>query len=108
MGQQDEPPERFLWRGRSYLVQEVLTSWRERQPWWTQQAVEAVHGAQPCSESQHAVAVDRLTVLADGSERQVWRVRASSGRLAVVGVYDLAMIPGASARGEWRLLQIRD
>lgn len=88
-------PERFLWRGRLYRVREVLSCWRERQPWWTQEAAAAVQGGDESPRTQ----IDRLAVLADGSERQIWRVRASAGRLAVMGTYDLAHQSSAPESG---------
>ena len=27
-------PDAFLWRGRLYIVREVLDHWKERRPWW--------------------------------------------------------------------------
>ena len=30
-----DAPAQFLWRGRLYLVREVLGYWRERQAWWS-------------------------------------------------------------------------
>lgn len=29
-----EAPAAFLWRGRLYVVRQVLDHWRERRPWW--------------------------------------------------------------------------
>jgi hypothetical protein len=110
-------------------VREVLSCWQERQPWWTQQAAAAVQGreARPDTDDRpgaedgnsgdgpddgsprtgRLVAADRLTVLADGSERRVWRVRASAGRLAVMGTYDLACA-GGGQQPRWWLLHVND
>ncbi|MBT0771069.1 hypothetical protein KIH74_19170 [Kineosporia sp. J2-2] len=34
----------FLWRGRLYVVREVLGHWRERRDWWSTAAARALHG----------------------------------------------------------------
>jgi hypothetical protein len=68
-------PVAFLWRDRLYVVRRVLDRWRERDAWW-----------------RH---LDRLDDLA---ERQVWRVEAGRGRLAGVGVFDLAEQVGVGQR----------
>lgn len=58
-------PEQFLWRGRLYLVREVLTCWTATGAWWRD----------------------------PDTEQQWWRVEADSGRLAALsggrGTYDL-------------------
>jgi hypothetical protein len=87
---QDPPPTAFLWRGRLYVVREVIGHWRERRAWWR----EALN---PDEE----VAAHGLDCL----EHEVWRVEASPGRLAGTGVYDLGK--DGSARG-WRLLRVAD
>jgi hypothetical protein len=80
-------PDAFVWRGRLYVVRGVLDRWQERRPWW-----------RDVSEGGD--------VLTDARERRVWRVEASAGRLAGVGVYDL----GADGIGPrcWRLLRVAD
>ncbi len=60
-------PVAFLWRQRLYVVRRVLDCWRERDAWWERQ--------------QRA---------ADTREQRIWRVEAGRGRLAGLGVYDLA------------------
>ena len=30
----EDVPVAFTWRGRSYVVREVLDHWRERRAWW--------------------------------------------------------------------------
>jgi hypothetical protein len=65
-------PDAFVWRGRLYVVRTVLDRWQERRPWW-----------------RDAREREGSDVLTDARERQVWRVEASPGRLAGVGVYDL-------------------
>jgi hypothetical protein len=71
---QDPPPTAFLWRGRLYIVREVIGHWRERRAWWRE-----------ALDPDEEVAAHGLDCL----EHEVWRVEASSGRLAGTGVYDL-------------------
>ena len=83
-------PDAFVWRGRLYVVRAVLDHWQERRAWWR----DAREGAD---------------VLTDARERQVWRVEASAGRLAGVGVYDLGATPdGVEGDQSWRLLRVAD
>lgn len=39
-----DAPMAFLWRGRLYVVREVLGHWRERRDWWSTAAARALHG----------------------------------------------------------------
>ncbi|HUR50947.1 MAG TPA: DUF6504 family protein [Mycobacteriales bacterium] len=68
-------PEQFLWRGRLYLVREVLARWTASGTWW---------------KADSAPADD--TGVGE-REQQWWRVEADSGRLAALsggrGTYDL-------------------
>src|SRR5262249_32777512 len=63
-------PEQFLWRGRLYVVREVLARWTTSGSWWRGTVQEV-----------------------DDREKQWWRVEADSGRLAAMsagrGTYDL-------------------
>lgn len=101
-------PTAFLWRGRHYVVREVLAHWYERRAWWTEDAARAVHGdAGPGQHGGHQGASD------PGADREVWRVEASAGRQLGTGVYDLCRSadgPGAGAdgAGPWRLLRVTD
>ncbi len=83
-------PSAFLWRGRLYVVREVIGHWRERRAWWRE--------ALDPDEDPAAHGLDCL-------EQEVWRVEASPGRLAGTGVYDLGM--DGPERG-WRLLRVAD
>lgn len=87
---QDRSPSAFLWRGRLYIVRNVIGHWRERRAWWRE--------ALDPDEEAAAHGLDSL-------EHEVWRVEASPGRLAGTGVYDLGM--GGLARS-WRLLRVAD
>ena len=80
-------PDAFVWRGRLYVVRAVLDHWQERRTWWR----DVREGSD---------------VLADARERRVWRVEASPGRLAGVGVYDIGAEGFEPSR--WRLLRIAD
>ncbi len=87
----DDVPEQFLWRGRLYLVREVLARWTEAGGWWRADPATAVPGA-----------------LEDG-EQEWWRVEAASGRLAALsagpGVYDLCF---TWSTGVWTLTRVQD
>lgn len=105
-------PDAFLWRGRLYVVRQVLDHWKERRPWWRdaldeRRAPAAV--ATVGSGTDGGAAGVGTDVLGDARERQVWRVEASAGRMAGTGVYDLGVDPGIGARmPQWRLLRVAD
>jgi hypothetical protein len=97
---QSPAPSAFLWRGRLYVVREVIGHWRERRAWWRE-----------ALDPDEAVAARGL----DSLEQEVWRVEASAGRLAGTGVYDLGMNDfGTKDFGtneparSWRLLRVAD
>ncbi|HUR13177.1 MAG TPA: DUF6504 family protein [Mycobacteriales bacterium] len=83
--EQGPVPEQFLWRGRLYVVREVLARWTASGSWWK-------------------AAEDQL----DDREQQWWRVTADSGRLAALsagpGTYDLCF----SWRTGWSLRRVLD
>jgi hypothetical protein len=94
----DQTPSAFLWRGRLYVVRDVIGHWRERRAWW--------RGVLDPDEDDDDTG--RGMSAANGSdclEQEVWRVEASPGRLAGTGVYDLGM--NGPVRG-WRLLRVAD
>jgi hypothetical protein len=78
-------PEQFLWRGRLYVVREVLARWTAAGAWWQGAPKEL-----------------------DDREQQWWRVEADSGRLAALsggrGTYDLCF----SWRTGWTLKRVLD
>jgi hypothetical protein len=82
-------PEQFLWRGRLYLVREVLARWTASGTWW--RAPQEVDAA-----------------ALDDKEQQWWRVEADSGRLAALsggrGTYDLCFC----WRTGWSLKRVLD
>jgi hypothetical protein len=84
-------PDAFIWRGRLYVVHEVLDHWQERRAWWR----DALDGTD----------VDDVGGRTVDDERQVWRVAASPGRMASSGTYDLGS-DGAPDR--WLLLRAHD
>src|SRR4051794_41774952 len=43
-GEDTDTPAAFLWRGRLYVVRDVLGHWRERRSWWSSRAARLVHG----------------------------------------------------------------
>jgi hypothetical protein len=131
------PPAQFLWRGRLYLVRDVLAHWVELGTWWS------VRGGRPPRRpgDRHAGGPNASVLYADTDadgtgiersidtttaprsvaadvgavEREVWRVEAAAGRSAVVGVYDLvrdvaAVDPrgGPSRPDRWRLARALD
>ncbi len=91
----DPTPSAFLWRGRLYIVRDVIGHWRERRAWWRE-----------ALDPDEEVAARGLDCL----EQQVWRVEASPGRLAGSGVYDLGMhdLGTAGPARRWRLLRVAD
>jgi hypothetical protein len=122
MGEVPDAPVQFVWRGRLYVVREVLSRWRERSAWWEHAAVAAVHGDEPVGRAGGTATAVRPVLEIGDLEREVFRVEASVGRAGVVGVYDLArpVPPGTAAVSEgaatpspdgsddWRLLRVSD
>ena len=118
------PPVQFLWRGRLYLVRDVLAHWVELGTWWSvrggrapRRRAEPPSGATSASPSDGGTDTPARSVAADvgAVEREVWRVEAASGRSAVVGVYDLvrdvaATDPrdGPPRPDRWRLARALD
>jgi hypothetical protein len=113
-------PAQFLWRGRLYLVRDVLAHWVELGAWWSLPRRAGVparvtgpgYGDGPDGADEplpRSVAVDVGAV-----EREVWRVEAAPGRSSSPGVYDLVRdvparsgaAPGAASR--WRLARTLD
>jgi hypothetical protein len=116
-------PSAFLWRGRVYVVRDVLGHWCERRSWWSSPAARRVHG-EGVPAVDGALALDdpapgpagapvRVADLAQ--ECEVWRVSASPGRAYPSGVYDLCRepagepTPSRASPGEvWRLVRVAD
>ncbi|RKS74096.1 hypothetical protein CLV35_2596 [Motilibacter peucedani] len=114
-----QQPQQFLWRGRLYVVRDVLAHWVETGAWWRAPSAQVVHGLSdaepvpsgvPSSGSSGVPAGGRAAAVlpravADDGERQVWRVEASAGRAQGTGVFDLSHDPAA---GAWRLTRALD
>ena len=118
--EESSAPAAFLWRGRLYVVREVLAHWRERRSWWSSPAARMVHGEGGGPEDLSGdPSVDltgsRVRVAEIAEELLVWRVSASPGRSFPGGVYDLCKEPGDAPRasrgssdGLWRLVRVAD
>lgn len=104
-------PEAFIWRGRLYVVRDVLAQWRERRAWWRDVAVDATPGADPADVGRESVGrggtAAPTTLIAAAQEQQVWRVEASRGWSFAPGVYDLARAESASGE-QWSLVRVAD
>lgn len=127
----DDEPAQFLWRGRLYVVREVLARWTEAGSWWRSAAVSALSTGE-ASGPGSAVPGELSTVPVpsspkwaqrawgepapdigaatgpagiDDGEREWWRVEASPGSAAGSGVYDLCFDWGS---GAWSLARVLD
>ena len=97
-------PAQFLWRGRLYVVREVLARWTEAGGWWQGDAVRAVTSGDALEqEGVPSAAVTAAGV--DDRERDWWRVEAGAGRCAGTGVYDLCF---DWSGGGWSLARVLD
>jgi Domain of unknown function (DUF6504) len=92
-------PEAFIWRGRLYVVRDVLAHWRERRAWW--------RDALDADEEQVRPGE---TLVAAASEQHIWRVEASPGWSFAPGVYDLAHDESAhdGPDDRWSLVRVAD
>ena len=130
---QDDVPAQFLWRGRLYVVREVLARWTESGGWWRTPAVQALSAGDALSA---AAVPDPLAPFAtqplplsptwgqrawgepapevgavvspgsiDDGEQDWFRVEAGAGRAAGTGVYDLCF---DTATGGWSLARVLD
>ena len=98
----DDAPAEFLWRGRLYVVREVLTHWMESGAWWRSAASPAPSPPGAVAASIADITSGDITI---DEELEVWRVEASAGRLHGTGVFDLGF---TWSRGSWTLLQVLD
>jgi hypothetical protein len=123
-------PAQFLWRGRLYVVREVLARWTESGGWWRAPAVraltsgESTTGAAPdpletapipasprwAQRAWGEPAPDVGAVVSplggvDDRERSWWRVEAGRGAAEGTGVYDLCLL---EAQGTWTLTRVLD
>ena len=97
-------PEEFLWRGRRYVVREVLARWTESGSWWRGAAMSAV-----VTGSDLDTEIASTTLMLDDRATQWWRVEADSGRSAALsagpGVYDLCFTESTAT---WTLKRVMD
>lgn len=109
-----EGPEQFLWRDRLWRVRAVVGRFLETAPWWEHPAVRGLLGAEGPEDPERLDACPPGTSVATlVSEREVWRVDATRGRLGLVrpddrevrGVFDLVH---AGETGRWRLVGCQD
>jgi hypothetical protein len=117
-GDDEDRPASFLWRGRLYVVRDVLGHWRENTSWWSSPAARAVHGESSSHPGDEpAGAADPGTSRSSSrtalcTEREVWRVEASRGRAFDSGVYDLCrdrpVAAGVATEEPWHLLRVAD
>jgi hypothetical protein len=132
VARRDDEPAQFLWRGRRYVVREVLARWTESGGWWRSAAVQAVASGDgqvdplapldtapiPSSPrwAQRAwgepapdvgAAVSPASV--DDGEQDWFRVEAgadrATGSAAPTGVYDLCF---DWSTGGWSLARVLD
>ena len=109
----DEAPEQFLWRGRLYLVREILACWTEAGQWWAAAAVRAslAGDSLPTTCSSTSLQQPAPDVGApvgptiDDREQEWWRVEAACGQSAARGVYDLCF---DWSSGAWSLVRVLD
>ena len=133
----DGEPDQFLWRGRHYVVREVLGSWTESGSWWRAPAVHALasgdaSGAgdgpapletapipsspkwaqrawgEPAPDVGAAVPGVGLDGIDDG-EREWWRVEAGSGSERASGAgTGVYDLCFAWSTGAWALARVLD
>lgn len=108
----DDLPAQFLWRGRLYVVRDVLDRWVETRAWWRSADAQGVYvlssapSAGPSAGASEGSGAARPTGLAlDEDERELWRVEATRGRVWGSGVFDLAF---DRSTGGWTLVDAVD
>ena len=130
----DDEPAQFLWRGRLYVVREVLARWTEAGQWWRAASVSALttgdasdaggpSGPGPAElrtapipsspkwaqrawgEPAPDVGAAVAPVSVDDGEQDWFRVEAGAGRAAGTGVYDLCF---SWSTGRWALARVLD
>ena len=96
VARRDDEPAQFLWRGRLYVVREVLSRWTESGGWWRNAAVRSVAAGDGADPSTTGI---------DDGEQDWFRVEAGAGRTAGTGVYDLCF---DWSTGGWSLARVLD
>lgn len=111
----DDEPDQFLWRGRLYVVQEVLARWTQSGGWWRGEAVRDLTAGERVADAPAPVDApvdgpapahaDVGPMALDENERDWWRVEAAAGRQSGSGVFDLCF---AWSTGDWSLARVLD
>jgi hypothetical protein len=125
----DDVPAQFLWRGRLYVVREVLARWTESGGWWRAAAVQSLSDGDAVAGSAAApletaplppspkwaqrawgepapdVGASVGPAGVDDGEQDWFRVEAGAGRSAGTGVYDLCF---SWSSGRWSLARVLD
>ena len=127
----DDAPAQFLWRGRLYVVREVLARWTESGQWWRAPSVSALSSGDASEVANRSPASLQTAPVpaspkwaqrawgepapdigasvgpagVDDGERDWWRVEAGAGLAAGTGVYDLCF---AWSSGTWSLSRVLD
>jgi len=120
-----EAPEQFLWRGKLWVVRDVLAHWVETGAWWEQADVAALLGVgvsstagragplQGCGGPGADIGGTGIEAARSGrrgadllGESDVWRVEAGRGRVPLgFGVFDLSF---GWSDARWRLVSCAD
>ncbi|MBA3308908.1 MAG: hypothetical protein H0U28_02465 [Nocardioidaceae bacterium] len=118
-----EAPEQFSWRGRRWVVRELIAHWVETGAWWEQPGVAALLGVGAAGEldtsatdggSQSRTSLAAAPLGADLlGERDLWRIEAGrrfgGGKgpegVGGHGVFDLSFDWGS---GQWHLVRSID
>lgn len=108
-------PVRFVWRGRLYTVLRVLEHWVASREWWAQEDQGQAAGHQQRQRAGHeqrqqAGHEQRQRAgheqgAGEPTEREFWRVEASSGQNAPSAAYELRL---DTATGDWLLARVWD
>jgi hypothetical protein len=109
IGDEQEGPEQFLWRGKLWKVRAVLAHWVETGAWWQSAGARAVNGT---DDTAPLVEEGRSPVTRPGdrtgdrtgdllAERALWRVEAAAGMSPDPGVFDLSF---DWSDGSWQLV----
>ena len=83
-----EAPEQFIWRGRLWVVRDVVSHWVETGAWWDQEGIAALLGVGAEQSAQQSAGLGTastgVTAVPLGAdllaESDLWRVEASRGR----------------------------
>jgi hypothetical protein len=83
-----EAPEQFIWRGRLWVVRDVVSHWVETGAWWDQEGIAALLGVGAGQSAEQnaglGTASTGVTAVPLGAdllaESDLWRVEASRGR----------------------------